>query len=70
MSRYRHLLTPGWVGGVVLAALGVILARLVAPAAAGTLRPWLEAAGKLIALGGLFVIAAGVSRRVRGGSVI
>jgi hypothetical protein len=68
MSRYRHLLTPWWAGGVVLAALGVVLARLAGPSLEGTARLWVEAAGKLLAMGGLFVIAAGVSRRVRGGS--
>jgi hypothetical protein len=54
-------------GGVALAALGVVLARVVAPGLAGTARPLAEIAGQLLALAGLIVIACGVSRRVHHG---
>jgi hypothetical protein len=54
-------------GGVALAALGVVLARVVGPGLGGAVRPMAEIAGQLMALAGLVVIAFGVSRRVHHG---
>ncbi len=68
MKRFGNLATPWWLGGVALAAVGVILVRIAAPSFAGVARPVLEIAGQLLALGGLGVIAVGVSRRVHRGS--
>jgi len=68
MKRLAKFATPWWLGGVALAAAGVIVARLAAPAFGGAARPAVELAGELLALGGLAVIAVGVSRRVQQGS--
>jgi drug/metabolite transporter (DMT)-like permease len=64
MKRFGNLATPWWLGGVALAAVGVILVRIAAPFWGGAARPIAEIAGHLLALGGLTLIAVGVSRRV------
>ena len=64
MKCLGNLATPWWLGGVALAAVGVILVRIAAPSLGGASRPVVEVAGQLLALGGLVVIAFGVSRRV------
>ena len=63
MMPFAKLATPWWLGGVALAAAGVIVARVVAPALGATARPVVEVAGELLAFGGLAVIALGLSRR-------
>lgn len=65
MKRWAKLATPWWLGGIGLAAVGVVLTRLAAPTFALAERPLVQVAGELLALGGLGVIAWGVSRRVR-----
>lgn len=65
MNRWAKLATPWWLVGIGLAAVGVVLTRLAAPAFALPERPLVQVAGELLALGGLAVIAWGVSRRVR-----
>jgi len=67
MKRFAHLATPWWLGGVTLAAAGVIVARVVAPALGATAQPVAQIAGELLALCGLAVISIGVSRRVHRG---
>jgi uncharacterized membrane protein YdcZ (DUF606 family) len=64
MRRLGNLATPWWMGGVALAAAGVIAARVAAPALGGAAQSTVAIAGQLLALGGLAVIAVGVSRRV------
>lgn len=64
MRRLEKFATPWWLGGVALAAVGVILVRIAAPSLSGATRPVMEITGQLMALGGLVVIAFGVSRRM------
>ncbi|MBI5690875.1 MAG: hypothetical protein HZC55_12370 [Verrucomicrobia bacterium] len=68
MKRLAPLNTPAWRLGLALAAAGVLLARLVAPRFSSSAQPGLALVGELLALAGLAVIAAGVSRRIRGGA--
>jgi len=63
MMPFAKLATPWWLGGVALAAAGVIVARVVAPALGATAQRAVEVAGELLAFGGLAVIAFGMSRR-------
>lgn len=56
-----------WVAGVVTAGIGVMLARIVAPRATSSLRMSVILAGQFLAIGGLTLVAAGVSRRVKRG---
>jgi hypothetical protein len=65
MSRWQRFVTPWWLGGAALAAFGVIVVRMAAPHFASAVQPLVKVAGELLALGGLLVIAWGVSRRVR-----
>jgi hypothetical protein len=64
MKNVLHHARP-WLAGVALAGVGIVVARLVAPLASAGARVPLTVLGQLIAVGGLFVICAGVSRRVR-----
>lgn len=64
MRRLRHFATPWWLAGIILAAVGVLLARFAAPGLGERARALTALAGELLALGGLVVIAIGVSRRV------
>jgi len=52
VSRLAPFASPYWIGGIVLGAVGVVVARVVGPA------------GELIAVAGVLLIAFGVSRRV------
>lgn len=63
MPRLAQFGNRWWLGGVALAAGGVFLARLAAPALAPAAQPWVRLAGELAGLGGLGLIAWGVSRR-------
>lgn len=65
MSRAARFVTPWWLGGIALAAGGVLITRVAAPALEAPARPLVQVAGELLALGGLLVIAWGISRRVR-----
>lgn len=65
MSRLARFATPWWLGGTALAAVGILVTRIAAPALDAPARPLVQVAGELLALGGLLVIAYGVSRRMR-----
>ena len=67
MSRIARFVTPWWLGGVALAAGGIMIVRVAAPTLDPPTRPLAQIAGELLALAGLLVIAWGISRRVRGG---
>jgi len=64
VSRLAPFASPYWIGGIVLGAVGVVVARVVGPAASGAGQPLLKLAGELIAVAGVLLIAFGVSRRV------
>jgi hypothetical protein len=66
MKRLAKFATPWWLGGVALAALGVIVVRVASPAIASAVQPAAKLAGELLALAGLLVIARGLNRRGRG----
>lgn len=53
MKRLAKFATPWWLGGVALAALGVIVVRVASPAIAATAQPAAKLTGELLALGGL-----------------
>lgn len=57
-----------WIVGVLVAATGIVLARIVAPHLATAPRAWVAAAGQLIALLGIVITAYGVKRRVMRGA--
>lgn len=65
MKRLARLTTGSWLGGSALAAVGVVVTRIAAPRLDLPVRPLVQVAGELLAIGGLVVIAWGVSRRVR-----
>ncbi len=54
-----------WIGGAVMAAVGVLLARVVGPHVAPSLRIAVTLGGQLLALSGLLLICVGVSRRLK-----
>ena len=54
-----------WLAGIALAAVGVVVARLLAPAFDVRLRAALALLGELTALAGLYVIVLGIRRRLR-----
>lgn len=53
-----------WASGFVIAGVGVVAARWIAPRLEGNLRIGFTLGGELIAILGLFIIAIGVRRRV------
>jgi hypothetical protein len=53
-----------WIAGFVIALIGVLLARVVAPHFEARPRTILNTAGRLLGMGGLVVIAFGVNRRI------
>jgi hypothetical protein len=53
-----------WIAGGIVALIGVLLARLVAPHFEARPRTILNAVGRLLGMAGLVVIAIGISRRV------
>jgi hypothetical protein len=65
MKRLTALATPFWIGGTVLAFVGVALARTVSPLLDGRWRGASLVGGELLALAGLLIIAIGIRRRVR-----
>ncbi len=54
-----------WLAGVLVALVGVVCVRLVAPACTGSLRVGVQLGGQLLAFLGLFIICLGVSRRIQ-----
>ncbi len=63
MKPFARLANRTWIGGILVAFLGVALTRLVAPRFASGTREWLDVAGQIIAFAGLFIIAYGIKRR-------
>lgn len=63
MKRFGPLLNRWWLGGGALAAAGLVVTRVIAPALEGAARSKMALGGELLALGGLAVIAMGISRR-------
>jgi len=53
-----------WIVGAVIALIGVLLARVVAPHFEPRPRTTINAVGRLLGMAGLVVIAIGISRRV------
>jgi hypothetical protein len=49
-----------WIGGATLGLLGVAAVRLIAPELTGLLSKCVLIAGYLMALGGIFLITAGI----------
>lgn len=58
-----------WTAGILVAAVGIVCARAIAPSLAGTPRIFLTLGGQLFALGGLFIICLGVRRRIKAPAV-
>lgn len=54
-----------WITGTLVAFTGVAVTRWLAPAVRHPVGVWVAVTGQLLALGGLFVIALGVRRRLR-----
>ncbi|MBK9989449.1 MAG: hypothetical protein IPP19_01630 [Verrucomicrobia bacterium] len=54
-----------WLIGTVIAVVGVILARLVAPHYVGKTQTVLSSVGRLTSFVGLIVIAYGVNKRIK-----
>lgn len=67
MNPAFHASARHWLAGLVLAAAGVVLARVVAPLPEFPARTRAAVAlvGQLVALAGLFVIVLGIRRRLR-----
>jgi len=63
MKPFARFANRYWIGGIMMALAGVTLARFVAPFMEKQPRFYATAAGQLLALGGLWVIALGVRRR-------
>ena len=63
MNNFRNNLRY-WIAGVSAAAVGVTLARMVAPSLGGHFRLWLTVGGQFLALGGLLIICLGIRRRI------
>ena len=59
-----HAARRYWIAGIVIALIGVFLARVVAPHFDNQTGVMLTVAGRLLGMGGLIVIAIGISRRV------
>jgi hypothetical protein len=53
-----------WLTGIVLAAAGVAVNRLLAPGFEGRAHAAVAVTGQLVALSGLFVILLGIRRRL------
>lgn len=54
-----------WISGIVLAAIGVAVNRLVAANFEGRAHALCALTGQLVALTGLFIILLGIRRRLR-----
>lgn len=65
MSPAFHASARHWLAGLALAAVGVVSARLLAPALPAVPGSIVAFLGQMTALSGLLVIALGVRRRVR-----
>jgi hypothetical protein len=53
-----------WIVGAVIALIGVLVARLVAPQFEARPRTIINAVGRLLGMAGMVVIAIGIGRRV------
>jgi len=58
-------ISASWIAGTLIACAGVVVARWVAPQFIDPARAWFAVGGQLLGVGGLFVIALGVRRRLR-----
>ncbi len=54
-----------WLLGTLIALLGVILVRLVAPHTTGKTQAILSALGRLTSFSGLIIIIFGINRRIK-----
>jgi hypothetical protein len=54
-----------WIAGTLVAMLGVMSARVLAPSLSGQIRIVAQVGGQLLALGGLFILCFGVRRRIQ-----
>ena len=68
MSPAFHASARHWLAGLALAAVGVALARLAAPAVSPPPCAVVVLAGPLVALSGLVVISRGVRLRIEAAS--
>jgi hypothetical protein len=59
-----HAARRYWIAGIVIALIGVLIARAVAPHFEARPRTILNAVGRLLGMAGMVVIAVGISRRV------
>jgi len=57
-----------WINGILLALVGIVLARLVAPQLETKIAIIVKVGGQLIALTGLLIICIGIKRRISGDS--
>jgi len=57
-----------WINGILLAVVGIVLARLVAPQLETKIAIIVKVGGQLIALTGLLIICIGIKRRISGDS--
>lgn len=64
ISAFRAT-SRSWLLGLALAALGVLIARVVAPGLDSRAGAACALTGQLLALAGLLVIALGIRRRLR-----
>ena len=53
-----------WIVGGIIALIGVLCARVVAPHFEARPRTTINAVGRLLGIAGMFVIAIGIGRRV------
>jgi|GEM_PF-1085389 len=53
-----------WIAGTVIALIGVLLARVLAPHFENRPRILLNVAGRILGIAGLVIIAFGINRRV------
>lgn len=65
MKRFGFLAQRTWTAGIVLAVAGAVTARFIAPRIEASHRAYVLLPAQVIALLGLFLIAWGVSRRLR-----
>ncbi|MFA5263351.1 MAG: hypothetical protein WC378_05955 [Opitutaceae bacterium] len=63
MKPFARIINRTWIYGILTAALGIVLSRLVAPRFVPGVREWADVAGQITAFTGLFIIAYGIKRR-------
>ncbi|PTY08308.1 hypothetical protein DB347_01615 [Opitutaceae bacterium EW11] len=68
MKPFARLTNRYWIGGAITAFVGVGLARILSPTLERGPREITAAAGQLLGILGLFIIAYGVNRRLKAGT--